>query len=1563
MTDLGQFLYRLEPTPLHAPGQLATLTAAGLYHLVPDTHDECAISSFCRNPLHPGPCKGWKKKLGVLAPGVLKAAEAARKAQVAKKRAATQEAKSKAAKGLTERDLAHPLAAKKKTIKAANTILGDDEVKAEKKAGRVILNKAEIKKYSKIKGAQIAATRGQIFGTSDESNAKYAAWAEGKIAAALAEDNKDGGDANFRQAINEMAQAMSIRVAEDMCKDGDGDCDGEPFEALMTHVEGALFGGLLYGKPDALDQVKADYEAGKLDLTVAQPDPEPGPEVVEPEAGAPEAAAPPAPKKPAKKKATPAPKTGTAAQAEKGKDFALGVKAKAKGNKTLGTKKYQAEFEGKLAKALEEGDPKGIIPIAAGDLANYLLDAATKPSFTKPYLQAHPSFKDAAKTKLKGEMLDGIQGGDAPKPATDAILAILAAKNDVELKEGQALLTQAIKGDPTGQGPNKAAGQKLAALITDVAQAIEPSKPAKDKEVGLAIQLENLLDAKELGKIEQAAGGFSKKLANKLSQDNGGHDSEQVGAVATAMELEMLAVAADPDAEHPVTDAALAGSWTSALAQATGGEPASVDPFDSGPGFGLSAEQQAAVDASTGMSLTDEEAVAVYEALSKADFDDLTPDQQDAIINDLTAVKNLSGTTSTQEDAEAQLDYLLGNTAVDDGIPVPDPADAAPAVAAPLMTPAQKKLSDQINAKEFADPEDVLIAISDIPKGEFDAMSQADKDATAAFLAAKIASSPDGFVSPYLQHKLGLDSPVPGSIGGPKLNAAQQLAVDYANGFKSGTAKVKLPAYTELDGDDFAKIDPNSQKLILADLNGMQKKFLGPNKTKAKAAFDYLSAHAGGGAGAGGAPDAPTPAALTPEMQEKLAVAKFGTLIEAYTGKALTAEGEDLAHELVTKSKGGESGVEMFADIHAIGFVNSLDATHTLNLTPEEKGELAAILGDELKANLLGSPAPTPVIDAAIKAHGGTDADVAAFMTQVDLAENGKLATPSTPTAPTSAPGPSADELKAKADFYSKAGAYLWLDASPFHESKSSPAPTMHKALHADALANGEGSEEHLEYLESQAKSMSLELLDQVYDHLGFKDSNGGTVSPQLQLYPLLNPTLDQMQAEFLAAHVSGLPAVAGLAEMLPQIAKDVKAAAASLAAKQGWTEDSAAVEDYKIVLYQAKVEALLQNLTKPPAPAPKVASSSPAGAGGGTTAPNPGIVTKPTPMPSSVVVPPIGTGTEIDDIPMDIQNAILADLKGFSSGKYLDDPKETTYGNLLTLAAVHGTVDKPLSVLQVLKATDNAFSLQKGWTNTFKWEQTFVDWLKTPEGTAFAAANPTPNENLVKKLKGVYEGISTDLAELSKKVKLLPGPGGFDKSKTSADFPIIDGAHADKLRKQMLAGQGGKYTSAQLAGIKIYTGSSYMQMNSWLRAEPGTSDLSAHYKSAIKKTQDAMRPLPEDIIVHRGTGWEQLPEGFRSPSGAAKLVGKTIMDEAFMSTSVGGTAAFNSYPLILEIEAPKGTQAAYVDGSQDGSKISSHPGEREMLLAAGQQFEVISVDSSGYQTKMRIRIVTPDAA
>lgn len=160
--------------------------------------------------------------------------------------------------------------------------------------------------------------------------------------------------------------------------------------------------------------------------------------------------------------------------------------------------------------------------------------------------------------------------------------------------------------------------------------------------------------------------------------------------------------------------------------------------------------------------------------------------------------------------------------------------------------------------------------------------------------------------------------------------------------------------------------------------------------------------------------------------------------------------------------------------------------------------------------------------------------------------------------------------------------------------------------------------------------------------------------------------------------------------------------------------------------------------------------------------------------------------------------------------------------------------------------------------------------------------------------------------------------------------------------------------TDDERAKLHAYQGSTYTVLNAYLRGKPPppsmmgadgnwrpeskaqVAALANPMKSAIKKAY-----TPDNLVVYRG---------MRLPDYPDKLVGKTLMDKAFQSTSldrsVAGDFAAKKEPPpagIVRIKVPKGTRGVYMDGLP-----FMEQGEQELLLPPGGGFKVIGVDKLG---------------
>lgn len=260
--------------------------------------------------------------------------------------------------------------------------------------------------------------------------------------------------------------------------------------------------------------------------------------------------------------------------------------------------------------------------------------------------------------------------------------------------------------------------------------------------------------------------------------------------------------------------------------------------------------------------------------------------------------------------------------------------------------------------------------------------------------------------------------------------------------------------------------------------------------------------------------------------------------------------------------------------------------------------------------------------------------------------------------------------------------------------------------------------------------------------------------------------------------------------------------------------------------------------------------------------------------------------------------------------------------------------------------------------------------------------------------IDGKLNKVKQDLKKLQSSGKMSsPGMDAFTQDRKDAAYwftnknggvPAADAVYRDKSGEVWRAA-----SKAEKNAIYEYT-QSYHKFNEPLRGiEYGTNkflgvgnvDLNkigtnyGGYKPGeVKKMIDDLTDILDkssydaDIWVQRGCNYGGMDKFFGIDSNdfylseadlAAKLVGTTPTEHAFLSTAVAKGKGFSSCDIILNIYAPKGTKMMYVEPfsafgngsgkSWDGiSKQYSFGSEAEMLFQRETHFRVTKVEKSG---------------
>lgn len=158
-------------------------------------------------------------------------------------------------------------------------------------------------------------------------------------------------------------------------------------------------------------------------------------------------------------------------------------------------------------------------------------------------------------------------------------------------------------------------------------------------------------------------------------------------------------------------------------------------------------------------------------------------------------------------------------------------------------------------------------------------------------------------------------------------------------------------------------------------------------------------------------------------------------------------------------------------------------------------------------------------------------------------------------------------------------------------------------------------------------------------------------------------------------------------------------------------------------------------------------------------------------------------------------------------------------------------------------------------------------------------------------------------------------------------------------------------------AALKEYTGSGFVSINAQLRAGKFDEDRAEIYNGITDTISECK--IPVDTYYQRGirkstfskflgVDFEEIEELFKS-GDASSLVGRPCKDKAFMSVGSSLGYGFTDKPVQLEIFAPKGTEAMYIEpisefghngNSYDYDKPSGNS-EFETLLQRNTSFVI----------------------
>jgi hypothetical protein len=209
----------------------------------------------------------------------------------------------------------------------------------------------------------------------------------------------------------------------------------------------------------------------------------------------------------------------------------------------------------------------------------------------------------------------------------------------------------------------------------------------------------------------------------------------------------------------------------------------------------------------------------------------------------------------------------------------------------------------------------------------------------------------------------------------------------------------------------------------------------------------------------------------------------------------------------------------------------------------------------------------------------------------------------------------------------------------------------------------------------------------------------------------------------------------------------------------------------------------------------------------------------------------------------------------------------------------------------------------------------------------------------------------------------------------------FTDRNKANDYHQKQLADMWDKLTADEKFALTEQTGHYYKKTNEYLRTGKMPYAVDKTENEMAKKIIDDVTlalnkaELPQDTWVQRGMDEKGIAGllGLRNDYQATRIfenrddiIGNFYNDKGFLSTSVAKGAGFSKKDFIVNIYAPKGTHALYVDPiSQFGSRVGQNltawdsakkhkvtdTAELEMLFQQGIKLEIKKIEKAGNTT------------